>query len=87
MSPGRKSWRTGMWLAAPWAGFRSYILRGGFLDGHRGLLISRMAARTVRLKYHKLGRFLEFRWDSRHNSKIMIGASGFVSFVRIWELW
>jgi glycosyltransferase involved in cell wall biosynthesis len=61
LESGRKNWRTGMWLAAPWAGFRSYILRGGFLDGYRGLLISRMAARTVKLKYHKLGRLLEFR--------------------------
>jgi glycosyltransferase involved in cell wall biosynthesis len=57
----KRHWRTGMWLAAPWAGFRSYILRCGFLDGYRGLLISRMAARTVRLKYQKLGRLLEFR--------------------------
>jgi glycosyltransferase involved in cell wall biosynthesis len=61
LESGRKNWRTGMRLAAPWAAFRSYILRGGFLDGYRGLLISRMAARTVRLKYHKLGRLLEFR--------------------------
>jgi glycosyltransferase involved in cell wall biosynthesis len=61
LESGRRLWRTGMWLAAPWAGIRSYILRGGFLDGYRGLLIARMAARTVRLKYRKLGRLLEFR--------------------------
>jgi hypothetical protein len=28
------------------------------LDGHRGLLIARMAAKTVRLKYAKLGQLL-----------------------------
>lgn len=61
LESGRRHWRTGMCLASPWAGIRSYILRGGFLDGYRGLLISRMAARTVRLKYRKLGRLLEFR--------------------------
>jgi glycosyltransferase involved in cell wall biosynthesis len=61
LESGRRHWRTGMCLAAPWAGIRSYILRGGFLDGYRGLRISRMAARTVRLKYRKLGRLLEFR--------------------------
>jgi glycosyltransferase involved in cell wall biosynthesis len=62
LESGRKNWRIGKWLAAPWAGIRSYILRGGFLDGYRGLLIARMAARTVRLKYCKLGRLLgEFR--------------------------
>lgn len=58
LESGRRRWRTGIWLAAPWAGIRSYILRRGFLDGYRGLLIARMAARTVRLKYRKLGRLL-----------------------------
>jgi len=59
LESGKQNWRTGMWLAAPWAGIRSYILRGGFLDGYRGLLISIMASRTVWLKYRKLGRLLE----------------------------
>lgn len=59
LESGRRQWRTGMWLAAPWAGIRSYIVRGGFLDGYRGLLIAYMAARTVRLKYRKLGRLLQ----------------------------
>lgn len=44
----------GMWLAAPWAWFRSYVLHAGFLDGARGMRISRMAARFVRMKYRKL---------------------------------
>ncbi|HTY64272.1 MAG TPA: glycosyltransferase family 2 protein [Acidobacteriota bacterium] len=58
LESGRKRWRTGAWLAAPWAGIRCYLLRCGFLDGYRGILIARMAARTVRLKYRKLGRLL-----------------------------
>lgn len=61
LESGKRHWRTGMWLAAPWAGIRCLILRCGFLDGYRGLLISRMAALTVWLKYRKLGRLLEFR--------------------------
>jgi hypothetical protein len=35
------------------------VLRGGFMDGYRGALIARMAARSVRLKYQKLGRILK----------------------------
>jgi hypothetical protein len=38
--------------------FRSFILQGGFLDGYRGALIAQMAARTVRLKYSKLGKLI-----------------------------
>jgi hypothetical protein len=34
-------------------------LRGGFLDGYRGAIISQMAARSVRLKYAKLGKLIE----------------------------
>jgi hypothetical protein len=34
-------------------------LKRGFLDGHRGWLISRMAARGVWLKFKKLGKLLE----------------------------
>ena len=52
---GRRSWRSGMWLATPWTWFRDFVLRGGFLDGHRGWLISKMAARGTRLKFKKLG--------------------------------
>src|SRR5439155_5422100 len=53
---GKRHWRGAWWLATPWSFFQNFILRGGFLDGHRGALISRMAARTVRLKYEKLGK-------------------------------
>jgi glycosyltransferase involved in cell wall biosynthesis len=56
---GRRNWRGGMWLATPWSWFRNYFLRGGFLDGYRGALIAQMAARSVRLKYEKLGRLIE----------------------------
>jgi hypothetical protein len=52
---GKRSWRAAVWLATPWSWFQNYFLRGGFLDGYRGALIAQMAARSVRLKYSKLG--------------------------------
>jgi glycosyltransferase involved in cell wall biosynthesis len=55
---GKRQWRWALWFAAPWSFFRSFVLRGGFLDGYRGALIARMAARTVRLKYGKLGKLI-----------------------------
>lgn len=55
---GMRSWRPAMWFATLWSWFQNFILRGGFLDGYRGALIARMAARSVRLKYKKLGRIL-----------------------------
>lgn len=55
---GKRSWRGAMWLAAPWTCFSSFVLRGGFLDGYRGWLISRMAARGVWLKFKKLGKLV-----------------------------
>jgi len=55
---GKRHWRGALWFATPWSFFQNYILRGGFLDGYRGALISRMAARTVRLKYKKLGKLI-----------------------------
>ena len=55
---GKRSWRAAMWLAAPWTCFSTFVLRGGFLDGYRGWLISRMAARSVWLKFKKLGRLV-----------------------------
>ena len=55
---GKRLWRAGMWFATPWSWFQNYFLRGGFLDGYRGALIARMAARTVRLKYRKLGQLI-----------------------------
>lgn len=56
---GRRNWRGAMWIAAPWSWFRHFFLGAGFLDGYRGLLIARMAARGVRLKYAKLGKLVE----------------------------
>lgn len=53
---GKRSWRAAALLATPWSWFQNFFLRGGFLDGYRGALIAQMAARSVRLKYEKLGR-------------------------------
>ncbi|HSW40479.1 MAG TPA: glycosyltransferase family 2 protein [Acidobacteriota bacterium] len=55
---GKRNWRAGFYLAAPWSWVRSYIIQGGFLDGDRGRIIARMACLTVRLKYRKLGQML-----------------------------
>ena len=55
----KRNWRAAMWLATPWSWFQNYFLRGGFMDGYRGALISQMAARSVRLKYAKLGQLVK----------------------------
>lgn len=52
---GKRSWRAAVWFATPWAFLKSFVIRAGFLDGHRGALIAQMAARSVRLKFQKLG--------------------------------
>jgi glycosyltransferase involved in cell wall biosynthesis len=57
-SEGRRRWRSALLVATPWSWFHNFILRLGFLDGHRGALIAKMAARTVRLKYAKLGKLV-----------------------------
>ena len=46
-------------VAAPWSWFQNYVLYLGFLDGYRGWLISRMAARGTWLKFKKLGKLVE----------------------------
>ena len=56
---GQRHWRAGAWIAAPWSWFHHFVLGAGFLDGFRGLLIARMAARGVKLKFQKLGRLVE----------------------------
>ncbi len=56
---GRRRWRLAMVLAPPWTLLHTLILQRGFLDGYRGWLIARMAARYVFLKYRKLGRLVE----------------------------
>jgi glycosyltransferase involved in cell wall biosynthesis len=56
---GRRNWRAAMWLASPWNWFNNYVLHLGFLDGYRGWIISRMAARSSWLKFKKLGKLIE----------------------------
>jgi glycosyltransferase involved in cell wall biosynthesis len=55
---GARSWRAAVWFATPWSWFQNFCLRGGFLDGYRGALISQMAARAVRIKYTRLGQLV-----------------------------
>ena len=55
---GRRGWRAGMWLAAPWTFLQKFFFQLGFLDGYRGALIAWTAARYVWLKNRKLGRLL-----------------------------
>ena len=56
---GHRRWRLAMLLAPPWGWVQTFMIRGGFLDGRRGWLIARMAARYTYLKYRKLGRLVE----------------------------
>jgi glycosyltransferase involved in cell wall biosynthesis len=56
---GQRHWRAAMWFAAPWSWIHHFILGAGFLDGSRGLLIARMAARGVKLKFRKLGKLVQ----------------------------
>lgn len=56
---GKRNWRGAMWLATPWNWFKSYVLQLGFLDGSRGWVISRMAARSTWLKFKKLRNLIE----------------------------
>jgi len=64
---GKRNWRAAMWLATLWTCFSVFVLRGGFLDGYRGWLISRMAARSVWLKFKKLGKLIA---AERHRSAV-----------------
>lgn len=56
---GRRNWRAALWFATPWSWFQNYILYAGFLDGYRGRWIARMAARSTRLKFAKLGQLIK----------------------------
>ena len=58
---GRRHWRGAMYFGTPWSWLQNYFLRGGILDGYLGALIASMAARSVRLKYRKLGALLAER--------------------------
>jgi hypothetical protein len=53
-----------MRCAPVWSWFQDFVLRGGFMDGYRGALIARMAARSVRLKYAKLGILVKAAGDA-----------------------
>jgi glycosyltransferase involved in cell wall biosynthesis len=61
---GRRNWRAAMWFATPWSWLQNYVLYAGFLDGYRGRLIARMAARSTRLKFAKLGQLIRARKTS-----------------------
>lgn len=52
---GRRNWRGGMLVAAPWTLVQRFFFQLGFLDGYRGALIAWTSARYVWLKYRKLG--------------------------------
>ena len=56
---GKRSWRVAMWFATPWTFLQTFVLRAGFLDGYRGALIAQMAARSVRLKFQRLGALIQ----------------------------
>jgi len=64
---GKRSWRAAMWLATPWNWFNAFFLHLGFMDGARGWMISRMAARSTWLKFSKLGKLLD---TARREAKV-----------------
>ena len=51
---GRRATALDLALQSPFAFFRNFVLKRGFLDGSVGLTISRMNARYVALKFEKL---------------------------------
>jgi len=55
---GKKHWRFQAVLLPPWTFFQSFVLRLGMLDGYRGWIIARMAARYSFLKFCKLGQLV-----------------------------
>ena len=63
---GQRHWRAAMWFAAPWSWIHHFVLGAGFLDGSRGLLIARMAARGVKWKFQKLGKLVEAEREARN---------------------
>ncbi len=50
---GRVRWHH-VTVRPAWRFFKQYVLRLGFLDGRAGLMICRLSARSVRMKYAKL---------------------------------
>jgi glycosyltransferase involved in cell wall biosynthesis len=71
---GKRHWRAAMWLATPWSWIHHFILGAGFLDGHRGALIAQMAARSVRLKFAKLGELVAAERHAKQNNAVKGGA-------------
>ncbi len=63
---GKRAWLPGVLVASPWRWVQTLVLQGGFLDGYRGLLIANMAARSVRLKYTKLGKLIRESKSREH---------------------
>jgi glycosyltransferase involved in cell wall biosynthesis len=59
-----------------WRFFYSYFLRGGFIDGYDGLVVSRLLAITCFLKYIKLRKLYiqekQSRWETEHHVNITI---------------
>ncbi len=51
---GRRARALDLVIRPGWRFVRSYLLRGGFLDGWRGLVLAYLDAHYVRLKYTKL---------------------------------
>ena len=51
---GRRASWTRLALQPPWAFVRSYLLRGGWLDGVPGLIVAVLHAQYVFMKYAKL---------------------------------
>ena len=49
-----RSWFPGIFLRPPWRFFRMYFLQLGFLDGAAGLLLCRLAMKSVYHKYRYL---------------------------------
>jgi glycosyltransferase involved in cell wall biosynthesis len=67
---GKRYWRPAMVFATPWRWFDTLVFHGGFLDGHRGLLIANMAARSVWLKYAKLGKLVKAKKLERERGPV-----------------
>src|SRR6516165_6570235 len=66
---GKRNWRGPMWVATPWTWIRHFFLGGGFLDGYRGALIAKMAARGVWQKYAKLCVLVEAEKRGKHHGE------------------
>lgn len=75
LAAGRRRWLAAMLFTPVWSWLRCYVLQAGFLDGHRGWLIARMAALSAHLKYRKLGRLIRGAKESKSRPSATPGAS------------